>query len=406
MECAICFEEVCYSDGRNLRYATCCEKMFCEACAFKMGTDDSGHLDSYRPVACPYCRKMPILKDEATVKELEACVARSNPHPASLNMLGDYYRDGRGCQKDLQKAVKLHAAAAAQNYPPACCQLGHAYEKGLGVEQNDQFAARYYRKAADAGFAVAQGKLAVMHFQGRGVQKDDTLFAKWTLHAAEQGCLISAANLGSIYMSNTSGIPGPDTTLGADRSTAPRPVLERGGMNPIEAARWLEIAVEGGVGGDTAESLRNARFYLGCAVCRLHYFDLDALEGKPRSRPDGLSFCPRCHCAAYCSKECQKKHWPEHKTVCKQAKKAKDDFKCWVPPSIDDQLGATQVCVGVTVELHGLRSIEFNGLVGKVMSPPDDRDGRWGIKVDGRVKPLAIKEANLRVLQGQTAARA
>ena len=29
--------------------------------------------------------------------------------------------------------------------------------------------------------------------------------------------------------------------------------------------------------------------------------------------------CAKCKCAAYCSKECQKKHWPVHKTVCKSA---------------------------------------------------------------------------------------
>ena len=31
--------------------------------------------------------------------------------------------------------------------------------------------------------------------------------------------------------------------------------------------------------------------------------------------------CAKCRCAAYCSKECQKEHWPVHKTVCKSAPK-------------------------------------------------------------------------------------
>ena len=47
------------------------------------------------------------------------------------------------------------------------------------------------------------------------------------------------------------------------------------------------------------------RFNAGCTFCHL-------TKGVvPRLRK-----CPTCHIASYCSKECQRKHWPIHKTLC------------------------------------------------------------------------------------------
>jgi len=46
--------------------------------------------------------------------------------------------------------------------------------------------------------------------------------------------------------------------------------------------------------------------------------------GKFESHPRHFSTCSRCKFAAYCSKECQKKHWPEHKKACKSGEAAKN----------------------------------------------------------------------------------
>ena len=47
------------------------------------------------------------------------------------------------------------------------------------------------------------------------------------------------------------------------------------------------------------------RFNMGCTFCHLTKGEV------PRLRK-----CPTCHIASYCSKECQRKHWPIHKTLC------------------------------------------------------------------------------------------
>ena len=47
------------------------------------------------------------------------------------------------------------------------------------------------------------------------------------------------------------------------------------------------------------------RIYSGCTFCR-----------RPKDDVQRLMKCPTCHIASYCCKECQRKHWPTHKTLC------------------------------------------------------------------------------------------
>ena len=47
------------------------------------------------------------------------------------------------------------------------------------------------------------------------------------------------------------------------------------------------------------------RMYSGCTFCR-----------RPKDDVQRLLKCPTCHIASYCCKECQRKHWPTHKTLC------------------------------------------------------------------------------------------
>ena len=47
------------------------------------------------------------------------------------------------------------------------------------------------------------------------------------------------------------------------------------------------------------------RLYSGCTYCR-----------RSRNDVERLMMCSNCHIASYCSKECQRKHRPTHKTLC------------------------------------------------------------------------------------------
>ena len=47
------------------------------------------------------------------------------------------------------------------------------------------------------------------------------------------------------------------------------------------------------------------RVFNGCTFCR-----------RSSEVVSHLMKCPTCHIASYCSKECQRKHWPTHTTLC------------------------------------------------------------------------------------------
>ena len=45
--------------------------------------------------------------------------------------------------------------------------------------------------------------------------------------------------------------------------------------------------------------------------------DLELFVCMHCGKDAGLAKCSRCRLAAYCSKECQQQHWPQHKSACK-----------------------------------------------------------------------------------------
>ncbi|KAF7373117.1 hypothetical protein MSAN_00519500 [Mycena sanguinolenta] len=53
-----------------------------------------------------------------------------------------------------------------------------------------------------------------------------------------------------------------------------------------------------------------------------------------------LRRCGKCHLLSYCSKECQKKHWPEHKQEC-----GKDDVPKFIPKLVKTLLANPLLCL-------------------------------------------------------------
>ena len=151
-----------------------------------------------------------------------------------LYLLGNMYRAGFGCQKDLNKAIetlekcpdtqdsKLVAAAckmelndgkidettfptfleAAQNGNAlAQFYVAQCYYNGTGVEKNQTTAMEWMQKAADQGHPYAQYACAMQYLSGEGAVKQDTIQGvQWLEKAAQNGLPDAQSDLAACYM--------------------------------------------------------------------------------------------------------------------------------------------------------------------------------------------------------------
>ena len=66
------------------------------------------------------------------------------------------------------------------------------------------------------------------------------------------------------------------------------------------------------------------------------------------------------------------------------------------PTMVATKKAAAPIFVGAFVELHSLKAEKLNGLCGEVRKGPSCASGRWGVRVPGRDKLVAVKTENLR----------
>lgn len=86
--------------------------------------------------------------------------------------IGLCYHDGKGVQKDLNKALQWLKKSAEKNNENALYQLGEWYLNGDGVRKDTDEALKWYRKSADKGGAKAMSKLGMFYYEGKLLEKD------------------------------------------------------------------------------------------------------------------------------------------------------------------------------------------------------------------------------------------
>lgn len=95
------------------------------------------------------------------------------------------YRDGKGVETDIKKAIEYFTAAAEKGSPFALTQLGIYYIDGEGVPQDSNKGIALLTKAAEKGQAYALYYIGVAYHKGLGVPKDNARAFEFLLKAAE-----------------------------------------------------------------------------------------------------------------------------------------------------------------------------------------------------------------------------
>jgi hypothetical protein len=97
------------------------------------------------------------------------------------------YKDGRGVDKDMNKAMQLMGLASISGNVDAMVEYAIAEFNGSGVPKNETGAAQLLQKAANRGSAIAQNRLARVLMAGRGMPANATEAIKWHIISKAAG---------------------------------------------------------------------------------------------------------------------------------------------------------------------------------------------------------------------------
>jgi len=101
--------------------------------------------------------------------------------------LGMRYRDGRGVERDYEKALQWYRKSADQGDAQGLDNVGFMYLRGWGVPKNPEIAVAFFKAGAKGGNPQAGYNLGESYFSGLGVPQDYDLAMEAWEAAAEQG---------------------------------------------------------------------------------------------------------------------------------------------------------------------------------------------------------------------------
>ena len=142
---------------------------------------------------------------------------------SAMYLLGRFLEQGRGVQRDPERAAKLFKRAAERGHPEAQFHWALRLMSDEIDQHNQAEAETWLRRAANSGHTEAAIRLAELYLRGSGAPPNYSEAAHWYRVAAEKGDPSAARALGSLYL----------TGRGVARDEQ-------------EAARWLRLAARSG----------------------------------------------------------------------------------------------------------------------------------------------------------------
>jgi hypothetical protein len=136
-------------------------------------------------------------------------------------MIGKFYENGFGIDKNYKKAFEWYMKASQQNDIRGHDHVGYCYYYGYGVEKNWDEAFKFFQLSANDGLNITLNSLASCYQYGYGTQKNNIMAFNLYKQSAENGFVQSQYEVAKCYQ-NGIGIC----------------------ENNIEALRWYKLYQE------------------------------------------------------------------------------------------------------------------------------------------------------------------
>ena len=156
-ECPLCFLPMPLDKSKS-SFHSCCSESICQGCEYAERKSNGGDR-------CPFCRE-PAPKDDEECNKRKMKRIKANDPAALCNMGLKRNKEG-----DHDAAVEYWTMAAELGDIEAHFQLADSYHEGKGVEKDEEKAVDHLEKAAIGGHHVARYNLGYIEGENGNIER-------------------------------------------------------------------------------------------------------------------------------------------------------------------------------------------------------------------------------------------